>query len=110
MFHRKIHPENSIAEREFNKSRRCKTIGNSSDGYRNGDLTHTTNNNRRFPWGSKSKEGILCYENNSELPKNGLNVSNSIRNGEHWIKTDADCKYHHHMQSQYYKYSINLRT
>ncbi|XP_052290850.1 protein LAZY 1-like [Citrus sinensis] len=66
MFHRKIHPEKSIAEKEL-KSR--------------------TNKIKSSPY-----EGIEYHKIEKMLSQYGLRGSTSSGNREHWIKTDADCK------------------
>ncbi|MBA0750641.1 hypothetical protein Gogos_002044 [Gossypium gossypioides] len=82
LFHRKIHPENSIAERES----KMNNAPYSDNDYTGGD-------NMRFPQGSRSKAGL--GNNNkktiSKLPQYGLTrCTAATENGEHWIKTDAD--------------------
>ncbi|KAA3464179.1 WRKY transcription factor-like protein [Gossypium australe] len=84
LFHRKIHPENSIAERES----KMNNAPYSDNDYTGGD-------NMRFPQGSRSKAGL--GNNNkktiSKLPQYGLTgCTAATENGEHWIKTDADCE------------------
>ncbi|KAJ0051503.1 hypothetical protein Pint_03027 [Pistacia integerrima] len=93
MFHRKIHPENSIAEKGFIKSHTKKINRNPRDGSSvNGGLMHSDKNDKSFPQGSKSKEGTQYYMTNIKWPQYGLKGSASSGNREHWIKTDADCK------------------
>lgn len=80
LFHRKIHPENSIAERESKMN---------NAPYGDNDYTG----------GSRSKAGL--GKNNkktiSKLPQFELTACTAAtENGEHWIKTDADCKYYAH--------------
>ncbi|KAJ9189725.1 hypothetical protein P3X46_000982 [Hevea brasiliensis] len=89
MLHRKVHPENSLAEKEFTKfhEEKIKTLDH------NADLVHQNEDNRKFLLGSKSMERLQCYKNNLKLSQYGLSGSNSSGNGEYWIKTDADCKY-----------------
>lgn len=90
MFHRKIHPENFIAEKEL-KSRTNKI---SSIPYHG---VHTDrglkNDNRSSPSGCESKEQTEYQKTNKMLSQYGLTGSTSSANREHWIKTDADCKY-----------------
>ncbi|XP_031286816.1 protein LAZY 1-like, partial [Pistacia vera] len=91
MFHRKIHPENSIAEKGFIKSHTKKINRNPRDGSSvNGGLMHSDKNDKSFPQGSKSKEGTQYYMTNIKWPQYGLKGSASSGNREHWIKTDAD--------------------
>lgn len=95
MFHRKIHPESSIAARELLKSEKCnlKNIRNES-GYTNGNLIHLGGDNRKFPQESKTKDGKQYHKNQMKLPQHRLCSSNLSGKGEHWIKTDADCTYY----------------
>ncbi|XP_016747944.1 protein LAZY 1 isoform X1 [Gossypium hirsutum] len=87
LFHRKIHPENSIAERES----KMNNAPYSDNDYTGGD-------NMRFPQGSRSKAGLGNNKKTiSKLPQYGLTgCTAATENGEHWIKTDADCKYNAH--------------
>ncbi|KAF2322898.1 hypothetical protein GH714_031911 [Hevea brasiliensis] len=65
MLHRKVHPENSLAEKEFTKSHKeniKKTL------HQNADLVHWDEDNRKFLPGCKSMEGIQCEKNNLKLP------------------------------------------
>ncbi|XP_044503054.1 protein LAZY 1-like isoform X2 [Mangifera indica] len=88
MFHRKIHPENSIAEKEFIKSHTKKINGNPRDGSCvNGGLMHSEKSNKKFPQGSTSKQGYMA---NIIWPQYGLKGIASSGYREHWIKTDAD--------------------
>lgn len=94
MFKRRIHPEGSIAAKEFIKSEKYNDMSNSSDsGGRNRNLMLMGGENRRFPQGSKLKEGTKHCKKYMDLPQYRLNDSDLRRNEEHWIKTDADCKY-----------------
>ncbi|PPS05153.1 hypothetical protein GOBAR_AA15509 [Gossypium barbadense] len=81
LFHRKIHPENSIAERES----KMNNAPYSDNDYTGGD-------NMRFPQGSRSKAGLGNNKKTiSKLPQYGLTgCTAATENGEHWIKTDAD--------------------
>lgn len=96
MFHRKIYPENST-EKECIKLHRKKIKGSTScaGGYAaaDGGPEHSDKSKKRFPQGSKSKEGAQYYMTNMKWPQFGLSSSTSSGNREHWIKTDADCKY-----------------
>ncbi|XP_050233849.1 protein LAZY 1 [Mercurialis annua] len=70
MFHRKVHPENPKAEKEFIQSQ---------------DEEHI-----KFSPGLKSMEEMPCYKNTLNLSQYVLSGSDSSGNREHWIKTDAD--------------------
>lgn len=99
LFHRKVHPESSIAEREsknLNRNKVSKAPYNDDD-YTDGDQIHQDKNNRWFRQGSRSKAagGTHDYETISKLPQSGLTgCTAASAYGEHWIKTDADCKYY----------------
>ncbi|XWS32620.1 hypothetical protein CRYUN_Cryun22dG0005800 [Craigia yunnanensis] len=93
LFHRKIHPESSIAEREFKNLHRNK-MNNApyNDGeYTDGEQMHQDKDKKWFPQRSRSKTGIQNYKSISKLPQYGVNgCTAASANGEHWIKTDAD--------------------
>lgn len=90
MFHRKIHPEKSIAEKEF-KSRTNKIKSSPYEGvHTDGGLD---NDNKSSPPGCESKDQIEYHKIEKMLSQYGLRGSTSSGNREHWIKTDADCKY-----------------
>lgn len=93
MFHRKVHPENSIANKEFTESHKQKIKKTLQDDGYNADLMYHDEGNRKFLPVSKSLQGTQCYQNNFKLPQHGLMDSNLSGNREYWIKTDADCKY-----------------
>ncbi|XP_044466543.1 protein LAZY 1-like [Mangifera indica] len=94
MFRRKVHPENSIVEKVFTKSHAEKINRNPQDGtFANGAVMHSDKNDKSFPLVPKSKEGTQYYMNNRKCPQYGLKGTTSSGNREHWIKTDADCKY-----------------
>ncbi|XVE67668.1 hypothetical protein DITRI_Ditri09bG0006500 [Diplodiscus trichospermus] len=95
LFHRKVHPESSIAERESKSLHRnkMKKAPCNDDDYTDGDRIRQDKDKRWFPQGSRSKAGK--YETTSKLPQYGLTACAAAgANGEHWIKTDADCKYY----------------
>lgn len=84
MFHGKVHPERSTAAKEFTYE-----IQNAlyDDGCDNRDEDGT-----EFPHGYMLREPNQCFMSNLNLPHDMLS-SGSSGSGEHWIKTDADCKY-----------------
>ncbi|KAM5582041.1 protein LAZY 1 [Rosa sericea] len=91
MFQRRIHPEGSIAEKEFIKSKKYKDKSNSSNiGGCNRNLILMGAENRRLPHESKFKEGTKQCKKYMDWPQYRLNGSDLRRNEEHWIKTDAD--------------------
>ncbi|XP_021299319.1 protein LAZY 1 [Herrania umbratica] len=92
LFHRKIHPESSIAERQ-SKNLHTDKMNNApyDDGeYTDGQQVQQGKGHRRLPQGSWSKEGTQNYKTISKLPQYGLTGFTAGANGEHWIKTDAD--------------------
>ncbi|XWS43990.1 hypothetical protein CRYUN_Cryun15aG0006400 [Craigia yunnanensis] len=93
LFHRKIHPESFIAEREFSNLHRNKmTNAPYNDGdYTDGEQMHQDKDNKWFPQGSMPKAGTQNYKSISKLPQYGVtDCTAASANGEHWIKTDAD--------------------
>ncbi|KAJ7013785.1 protein LAZY 1 [Populus alba x Populus x berolinensis] len=90
VLHRKVHPENPLAEREFTKSHKDKTMNTLNDGGYNAELTHQVKAKRKFLPGYKSREGVQCHKNSLKLPQHDHICSNSSANREYWIKTDAD--------------------
>ncbi|CAB4305841.1 unnamed protein product [Prunus armeniaca] len=95
MFHRRIHPESSTAAREFVDAEKYKDKNNSSaHGDCRENMMLMGRDNRRFPQGAMIKEGTEHCKKYMNLPQYRLSGSNFRRKGEHWIKTDADCKYH----------------
>ncbi|XP_024031823.1 protein LAZY 1 [Morus notabilis] len=92
MFHRKIHPESSMAEREFVRSKKCKSKNTPKEvGCASGNLIHLSGDNKRFPQGSMSMEGVHCSKKNVNSPQeSSLNCNNLRGKGEHWIKIDDD--------------------
>lgn len=95
MFHRRIHPESSTAAREFVDAEKYKDKNNSrTHGGCSENMMLVGRDNRRFPQGAMIKEGTEHCKKYMNLPQYRLSGSNFRRKGEHWIKTDADCKYH----------------
>ncbi|KAJ6420903.1 hypothetical protein OIU84_028310 [Salix udensis] len=93
MLHRKVHPQNPLAEKEFMMSHSDKTMNTLNKGGYNADLMHQVKDKRKFLPGSKSMDGAKCHKNNLKLPHYGHNCSNSRADGKYWIKTNVDCKY-----------------
>jgi len=84
MFYKKVHPERSTAE-EFTKSHNCEIEKCSINGGCNkGNLTLQGQHNRAL----FNKEITNINPTNKRLNRSGL-----TQKREHWIKTDADCKY-----------------
>ncbi|EHA8587001.1 putative protein LAZY 1 [Cocos nucifera] len=91
IFHRKVHPENSVAAKKNarpgkKKGSDCMPCGGGNDFRRSGGAAITA---------SKSicgKEGTPNFKFCSNAPSLVIGGSGSNGNREHWIKTDADCK------------------
>lgn len=82
---KKIHPERSIAEKIMSKSPTNKDITKHQDT----GVTVPEKDNNKFPEMINSKEKVTIMN----IKKDSLRRSHSTGFGEHWIKTDADCKY-----------------
>ncbi|XVF57756.1 hypothetical protein PTKIN_Ptkin07bG0007800 [Pterospermum kingtungense] len=92
LFHRKIHPESSIAERESKTLHRNKmnTASYNDGGYTDGEKMNQ-DKDKRIPQGTRLKAGIQNYKSVSKLPLYAVTgCSAASANREHWIKTDAD--------------------
>ncbi|XP_050276162.1 protein LAZY 1-like isoform X2 [Quercus robur] len=92
MFHRKVHPENSIATQKSNKTQKTenkKKLTHNGD-YHNGDPVPPDEEIVSYPKMALSKESIRRYKSQSNPPQFTLSSSDSNGNREHWIKTDAD--------------------
>lgn len=98
MFHRKVHPENSTVPQQ--KSSKHQKAENRKKIIYKGDHNHGDQDQvppdeeiMSYPKRSLSKESIRRYKNQSTPLQFTLSSSDSNGNREHWIKTDADCKY-----------------
>ena len=98
MFHRKVHPESSMAARISGKPHR-NDIKNKIN-YSNDDRVLPNEDIRVFPQRTLSKESIQRFKSHSNSPQVTLSGIDSNGNREHWIKTDADCKYTRTLRSQ----------
>nr|KJB70677.1 hypothetical protein B456_011G086600 [Gossypium raimondii] len=95
LFHRKIHPESSIAEREL-KAQHKNEMNNTP--YNDGDSTdgeqmHQVEVKNWFSQGSTSRAGTQNYKSFSVMPQPQHGVTGctaASSNGAHWIKTEAD--------------------
>ncbi|KAK8664078.1 hypothetical protein V6N13_083881 [Hibiscus sabdariffa] len=99
LFHRKIYPESSIAEREL-KDLNTSKMKNAP--YNDGEHMHQDKVKNWFSQGSMPEAGTQNYMSISVLPQPQYRVTGSTSassNGEQWIKTDADCKYHAHPEN-----------
>ncbi|KAM0984424.1 hypothetical protein EV1_011921 [Malus domestica] len=96
MFHRKVHPETSAAQQKRGKYERNQTKKKtSSEGtYSNGDQEDDI---ILYPQqGFSSNPSMRRYKSQSNPPQIALSGMDSNDNREHWIKTDADCKFTMH--------------
>ncbi|XP_016676430.2 protein LAZY 1 [Gossypium hirsutum] len=94
LFHRKIHPESSIAERESkvqHKNEMNNTPYNDGDST-DGEQMHQVEVKNWFSQGSTSRAGTQNYKS-SVMPQPQYGVTGctaASSNGAHWIKTEAD--------------------
>lgn len=88
VFHRKIHPGNSIAIKERDASQGYAYSKNDEHRNSTGD-SFSQEDGRSLSHGIQSKERINTAKF-SDLKEDG-NSSDKLQG--HWIKTDADCKY-----------------
>lgn len=95
MFHRKVHPENSMNAKDFIKSHKGK-INNVPDDccheYDDGDPRNPEKS--RFHSDTKSRKWSQHCKTNWKPIQDGVSCSSSTGKNEHWIKTDAECKYY----------------
>ncbi|XP_042970118.1 protein LAZY 1-like [Carya illinoinensis] len=89
MFHKKIHPETTIAARDFADSHTNKVNNAPNRCYNNKEHMYPGADNNGFTLGSMSKMGIPCHKSNLKPPQDRLHGSN-LSAKEHWIKTDAE--------------------
>ena len=75
VFQRKVYPEDSIMEREIHSS-----------------MTDPKNSQANST-GLTSEKVSTCNEASKPWIQYELGSSDSAKNGEHWIKTDEDCKF-----------------
>lgn len=95
MFHRKVHPENSVSTGKSNKLQKDypKNIMNEEgDGDANRVLP-AGEDIVIYPQSVVSKKGTGPCKSHFYPPQATLIASDSDGNKEHWIKTDADCMY-----------------
>ena len=96
MFHRKVYPENTINAKDFIKSSKDKIKNVPHDYCHEDDNGEPTNpdKGRRFHSDTKSTKWSQHCETNWNPLQRRLSCSTSTGNNEHWIKTDAECKYY----------------
>lgn len=91
MFHRKVHPETSVAGEKSGKYQKKKRM--SSDGICNhGDgVLPDDQDIMLYPEQAfSSNQSMRRYKSQSNPPQFALSSLDSNGNKEHWIKTDAD--------------------
>lgn len=94
MFHRKVHPESSIATKKNVKPLKKENRKNMGyEGVDSGGQMAPDEDIMIFPQKTLSKEKIRLYKSQSNPPQFTLAGCDSNGNREYWIKTDADCKY-----------------
>lgn len=91
IFHRKVHPENSVAAKKTERSGKkngsgCMPRGAGHDFHGSGGAATTAS--KRIC----RKEGAPNFKFCSNDPSLAIGGSDSNGNREHWIKTDVDCK------------------
>ncbi|KAF7819400.1 protein LAZY 1-like [Senna tora] len=94
MFHRKVYPENSIKAKDFNNSHKGKIekVPHDHSHVFTGDPARI-DKSRIFCPESRSRKWSQHCETNWIPPKYQPNCISADGNREHWIKTDADCKF-----------------
>ncbi|KAM7484043.1 hypothetical protein LguiA_000052 [Lonicera macranthoides] len=91
MFHRKVHPESTVAREKVDNATKNKIRSNNDEGgYNNGDWMHPGEDITIFPQRSLSKKRTRHVKSHSNSPQLTHGRSNSSGNSEYWIKTDAD--------------------
>lgn len=96
MFHRKVYPESPIKGKDFIKYHKDKIKTVPHECFREYDNGSSTNpdKGKRFHSDAKSRQWSQHCMTNFNPPQHGQICSSSTGNNEHWIKTDADCKYY----------------
>lgn len=110
MFHRKVHPVNTIDEKNHVKSHKGKIKNTPQDcfqEYDNGDPANPEFG-RRFDSDAKSGKWSQDCKTNWNPPQHGLSCSSSTGNNEHWIKTDTECKYYIALECNSHTSLINI--
>ncbi|XP_044494406.1 protein LAZY 1-like isoform X2 [Mangifera indica] len=91
MFHRKVHPESSIATKKNVKPLKKENRKNMGyEGVDSGGQMAPDEDIMIFPQKTLSKEKIRLYKSQSNPPQFTLAGCDSNGNREYWIKTDAD--------------------
>lgn len=94
IFHRKVHPEVSVATENFDKVQK-----NGTKNIMNEDINADANKMPPckyitiYPQRVLSRKGTGPCKIQINLPQNTLDASDSCGNREQWIKTDTNCVY-----------------
>nr|KYP40927.1 hypothetical protein KK1_037720 [Cajanus cajan] len=96
MFNRKVYPESLINGKDFIKSDKGEIKNLPPESFHEYNNENSTNpeKGKRFQSDTKSRKWSQHYKTNWNPPQPGLICSSSTGNNEHWIKTDAECKYY----------------
>lgn len=94
MFHRKVHPEISVATEQIDKLQKNGMEKIMREGI-NSDANqmHPGEDITTYPQRVLSREGTGPCKSQSNLPQGTLDASDSYGNREHWIKTDTNCMF-----------------
>lgn len=87
MLHRRIHPERSTADEKIAKLHKYEKNFSHNNKHQDQDVTFLHNANNTCPHTTMINEELKSMS----VSHNRLSWSYSTGNGEHWIKTDADC-------------------
>lgn len=94
MFHRKVHPETAIDKSgKTQKHENKKKMMNDGSHNIKGDLFYAEEDNMGQPRRSLPKDIMKNYKRQMNPLQFALGSGDSFGNREHWIKTDAECKY-----------------
>ncbi|XP_047163608.1 protein LAZY 1-like [Vigna umbellata] len=100
LFHRKVYPESPINGKDCIKSHKDEIQYVSHKFFHEYDNRKSTNpdNGKKFHPDTKSREWSQQRMINWNQPQLGQICSSSTGNNEHWIRTDAECKYYIHLE------------
>jgi len=96
LFHRKVYPESPINGKDGIKSHKDEIQNVSHEFFHEYDNGKPTNpdKGKRFHPDTRSREWSQHCMTNWNPPQLGQICSSSTGNNEHWIRTDAECKYY----------------
>lgn len=99
MFHKKVYPESPVDGKDCIQSHKGKIKNVPHECLQEYDDGKFTNpdKGKRFYSDTKSRKWSQHCMTNWNPPQHGLICSSSTGNNEHWIKTDAKCKYYIHL-------------